>query len=135
MKTLYVQLLNLASNLLIASAILFLLIFNLVVKGDSENTYDLVGYIIPHPPLWTSFIPYLGFILEYIFSLFSLHGLLEIIVVITLVVSGLYARKTAKKLAGDSVKKLILSTTTKEKLQRKMIDALEEAHEEKSQRD
>ncbi len=62
--------------------IIFLFVYSSLVTGSRNESFarDLLGFPIPHPPEWTSFVPYVGPFLGFIFSLFSLHGLIEIII-------------------------------------------------------
>lgn len=64
------------------SGIIFLLIHSFVVTGNPDESFsrDLFGFPIPHPPVWTSFIPYLGSFLGFIFELFSIHGLIGVVI-------------------------------------------------------
>lgn len=68
--------------LFIISGLLFLFGFSMLVTGTSKEDFarDLFGFPIPHPPLWTSYIPFVGGLLGIIFELFSLHGLVNIII-------------------------------------------------------
>jgi len=70
------KLIQILGGIFIASGIIFLLIHSFIVTGRQDETFsrDLFGFIIPHPPLWTSYIPYLGGFLGIIFELFSIHG-------------------------------------------------------------
>ena len=62
--------------------IIFLFLFSSLVTGSHDESFarDLLGFPIPNPPEWTTFIPFVGGILMFIFSLFSLHGLVEIVI-------------------------------------------------------
>jgi hypothetical protein len=69
-------------TMLIICGVIFLFIHSMIVTGISSESFarDLFGFPIPHPPLWTSYIPYLGGLLGFIFEFFSLHGLVGIII-------------------------------------------------------
>ena len=79
-----------AGLILIITGAIFLLLHSLLVtKVPVEPfTRDVLGLPIPVPPIWTSFIPYLGFFLNIIYEYFSLHGLAGLTVVITLFTIG-----------------------------------------------
>ncbi len=76
---------KIAGYFFVAGSILFLLVHQFVItKTPGENfSRDLFGFPIPHPPIWTSYIPYLGGFLGIIFEFFSIHGL------VGLAISGL----------------------------------------------
>lgn len=58
---------------------------------DEEFSSDLLGFAIPTPPAWIGMIPYVGRFFEFIFSLFSLHGLVIVgIWVVCLIISGIF---------------------------------------------
>ncbi len=67
-------------NIFVAAAILFLLIHSFVVVSDGSLTKDLFGFIIPNPPSWTGWIPYLGYIIALFYGWFSIHGLVGIVI-------------------------------------------------------
>ena len=68
----------------ISIAIIFLLVHSFVVVSDKSITKDMFGFTIPEPPLGTSFIPYLGALIGFIYQYFSIHGLVGIIVTVLL---------------------------------------------------
>jgi hypothetical protein len=74
----------------IVSGVIFLLIHSFIVTGNSDESFarDLFGFPIPHPPVWTSYIPYLGSFLGFIFEFLSIHGLIGIAVSGTLFCVG-----------------------------------------------
>ena len=77
-------------------AIFVLIIGNLIVISDGITKWDVLGLIIPEPPIWVSFIPggsYIGFIFEW----FSLLGLVLFIIFIILLSIGMYLSKIIKK--------------------------------------
>lgn len=80
------QLLKYLGVLFMGSGMIFLLIHSFIVTGTEGEPFarDLFGFPIPHPPLWTSYIPYLGSLLDYTFQFFSIHGLIGIIISIFL---------------------------------------------------
>lgn len=69
---------------LIVFGLIFFIIFPNIMTSDPIESFprDLLGFTVPHPPMWTSYIPYLGWLLEIIFSIFSLHGLVYIVALI-----------------------------------------------------
>ena len=70
---------NLAGILLIGFSIIYFLAISFVVKSDGRVTEDLFGFQIPTPPLWTSYIPIVGSLLDFIFQFFSIHGLVALV--------------------------------------------------------
>lgn len=66
--------------LLMVCGLIFLMAYSSLVTGSPDESFsrDLFGFPIPHPPVWTSFIPYLGSFLGLIFALFSIHGLIGV---------------------------------------------------------
>lgn len=52
---------------------------------------DIFGFAVPHPPMWTSYIPipYLGWLLNIVFESFSIHGLVHILISGILVYIGM----------------------------------------------
>lgn len=79
--------------LIAISGVLAFLILSFVVTGTSGESFprDLFGLPIPTPPIWTSYVPFLGGIIGFIFELFSLHGLIEILIVFGLFyLSGIF---------------------------------------------
>ncbi len=73
---------QLLGMLLMISGVIFLLIHSFIVTGSRGESFsrDLFGFPIPHPPLWTSYIPYLGSFLDFLFQFFSIHGLIGIVI-------------------------------------------------------
>jgi len=78
-------------KIFIGIAIIFILIFSFVLTKSPNESFsrDILGLSIPTPPVWTSFIPYLGGFLGFIFEFFSLHGLVEILIFITFLSVGI----------------------------------------------
>ena len=70
--------------------VVFLLIdsFLVTVSSGEDFARDIFGFPIPHPPVWTSFIPFLGSFLAFIFEFFSLHGLVGTAIFGTLLYIG-----------------------------------------------
>lgn len=95
-------------NILIALSVLFLLASSLIVVSDGHVRKDIFGMTIPTPANWTSFVPYLGFVIGVIFELFSIHGLVVIVITLLLFAAGMklsnYAgSKKANKAAAPSI--------------------------------
>jgi hypothetical protein len=65
---------EIASSILFASAFIYLIIHFFIIKSDGIITTDLWGFVIPEPPMWTTYFPGGGF-LGSIVILFSLHGI------------------------------------------------------------
>ena len=84
------KLFQIVGMLFMISGIIFLLIHSFVVTGNPKESFarDLFGFPIPHPPIWTSYIPYLGGFLGFIFELFSMHGLIGIAISVVLLYIG-----------------------------------------------
>ncbi len=61
------------------SSVIFFIAFSLIVTGTKGENFsrDLLGFPIPHPPEWVSFIPYLWIFISFIFESFSIHGLVQ----------------------------------------------------------
>lgn len=76
-------------NIFVVAAILFLLIHSFVVVSDGSLTRDLFGFIIPYPPLWTGWIPYLGYIIALFYGWFSIHGLIGVVIIALLMGVGM----------------------------------------------
>ena len=66
----------------IISGITFLLIHSFIVTRSSNEDFarDIFGFPIPHPPVWTSYIPFVGSILGFVFEFFSFHGLIGTVI-------------------------------------------------------
>ncbi|GDX62388.1 hypothetical protein LBMAG33_6980 [Candidatus Levyibacteriota bacterium] len=74
------KIIQFVGKIFIGIAIIFLLIHSFVVVSDGSITKDVFGFTIPEPPLWTSFVPYLGYVIGFIYQYFSIHGLVGVIV-------------------------------------------------------
>jgi len=81
---------RIAGTIIIALAFIFILLFSLIKVGDPNDNIsrDIIGFKVPTPPMWTSFIPYLGFILAIVIEFFSLHGLVGIVAFMVLFLIG-----------------------------------------------
>lgn len=64
--------------------------FIVTVSPDESFARDLFGFPIPHPPVWTSYIPYLGSLLGFTFEFFSMHGLVGLVISGVLLCIGIY---------------------------------------------
>lgn len=73
----------------IGIAIIFLLVHSFVVVSDGSISKDVFGFTIPKPPLWTSYIPYLGYVIAFIYQYFSIHGLVGIVITVLLFGAGI----------------------------------------------
>jgi len=124
MKRLSVKVFAVASHILMFLAPVSFLVLSFVVKSDHVHTYDLFNMVIPEPPVWTSYIPYLGIVIGYAFSFFSLHGLVQIAILIGLVWFGQIVHSVAERLEQSELK-----VTYKIDLQNKTIAALQEEQE------
>lgn len=74
------KIIQFVGKIFIGIAIIFLLIHSFVVVSDGSITKDVFGFTIPEPPPWTSFVPYLGYVIGFIYHYFSIHGLAGVIV-------------------------------------------------------
>ncbi|PJE64242.1 MAG: hypothetical protein COU90_04040 [Candidatus Ryanbacteria bacterium CG10_big_fil_rev_8_21_14_0_10_43_42] len=90
---------RIVGNFFIGIAIVFLISFSMIVSKEPDEPFarDLFGFAIPTPPTWTVFIPYLGYILNFIFEAFSLHGLVQLSVFIVLLGIGITFSSKAKE--------------------------------------
>lgn len=86
------KLMETLGTVFIIGSVVFLLVHSfLVTGGPGENFFrDLFGLPIPTPPVWTSFIPIFGVVLDVIFQYFSLHGLVGVLIAGTLFSIGGY---------------------------------------------
>lgn len=69
----------------------------ITVNKEEGFPRDIFGLTIPEPPLWTSYIPYIGFIVRVIFELFSLHGVVGVAIAILLFSTGNFLVKLSNK--------------------------------------
>lgn len=86
--------------LFIFSALIFLVIYSMVVTGSANEDFarDIFGLPIPHPPVWTSYIPFVGSLLGTVFEFFSLHGLVGMVIAIVLFsIGGFFMRLGGEK--------------------------------------
>ncbi len=86
-------------TLFMVGAVIFLLLYSMVVTGTKGESFarDLFGFPIPHPPVWTSYIPILGSVLGFIFEFFSIHGLIGIAIAGVLFYIGGYLMGIGEK--------------------------------------
>ena len=87
------------------SGIIFLLIHFFVITADPNESFsrDIFGFPIPHPPLWTSYVPYLGFFIGIIFEFSSIHGLIGIVASGTLFCVGSFLMGLGEKEKGVGI--------------------------------
>lgn len=78
MKKIY----TILGRILIAAAIIFFLADSFIVINYTNETFgrDMFGLAIPTPPTWISFVPYFGSFFDFLFQFFSIHGLVELII-------------------------------------------------------
>lgn len=69
-------------RILVGIAIVCFVILSFVVTKSPNESFsrDIFGLPIPIPPVWISFIPYLGWFVGFVFEFFSLHGLAEMFI-------------------------------------------------------
>lgn len=90
--------------LVIAAVSFFVLTF--IVVGDGSNTYDLMGLIIPQASMWTSYVPYVGWVVAIFFELLSLHGLAVISLSILFSYLGYSLIRYSEHLSSNTRKEL-----------------------------
>ncbi len=84
------SILELTRNIFITAGVLSFLVLTFVVKSDGlTGTEDLLGFTIPQPPQFTTFIPYLGYVIGIFFEMLSLHGIVTILVPLALIGAGM----------------------------------------------
>lgn len=93
------NILEITRTVFITAGVLSFFILTFVVKSDGlSGTQDLFGFAIPQPPQFTTFIPYFGYLIGIVFEIFSLHGLVTLAVVFSLIGIGLKIDKEINKL-------------------------------------
>lgn len=98
------KLLEIIGTTFIAGSIMFLFVHSFLVTGSADENFarDLLGFPIPTPPVWTSFIPIFGVVLNVIFQYFSLHGLIGVLIAGTLFAGGGFLINLGGKFTGRS---------------------------------
>lgn len=93
------KILSITSSLFIIVSILSVFILTFIVKSSGNGkTEDLLGFVIPHPPTFLGMIPWLGYVLERIYELLSVHGLVVISMFFVFMSIGLSIKNYSKKL-------------------------------------
>lgn len=72
------KIINTLGLLLYFIAIIFILLHRFLVTSSPDEDFSRDFFFslpIPHPPTWTSYVPFVGLFIGFIFELFSLHGL------------------------------------------------------------
>lgn len=128
------KILRVSGFIVILAGILFLLVGALVVISDGEKKTDVFGLTIPETPTWTGYIPFLGYGIGLVFESFSLHGLV-VITVFGILISFGYAMIHLSKVRVDrnthnQGQQKLFDVASKERTQKLVIEALEEAKEE-----
>lgn len=110
---------KLISNCLITAGILLFLVLIFVVKSDGvSGVQDLLGFTIPQPPAFTTFIPYLGYVIGVIFEMFSFHGVITLGLPLLLIGTGIHLAKVASDgLTTNHTKEINKKYTTKSALE------------------
>lgn len=118
--------------LFVISGIVFLLIHSFVVTSSPNESFarDLFGFPIPHPPLWTSYIPYLGGFLRIIFEFLSIHGFIGIVISGVLLYVGsllisLGNEKNGKENKQRETEETIASRNSSEVVKQKFVKGVE----------
>lgn len=75
---------NMLGQIFFAAGFILFFVHNFLVIKDSSESFarDWLNLPVYTPPAWVGVIPYLGGLLEYIWQLFSLHGLVGLVVLI-----------------------------------------------------
>jgi hypothetical protein len=81
---------SILGNIVIALGFVFFFVFPFILVSDvsESNPQDIFGFAVPQPPIWTSYIPYIGWVIGRLFEFFSLHGLVYILITGTLISVG-----------------------------------------------
>lgn len=66
----------------------FILSFILTITPGESFSRDLIGLPVHNPPLWISYIPYVGSFFAFIFEFFSIHGLVEFLIIFIFISIG-----------------------------------------------
>lgn len=81
------------------SAFIAILAMNTIrVSDNSSNVYDILGFQVPTPPLWTGNIPFVGMMIGTIWENISLHGLATIGILVVLLGVGYLFSVISEKL-------------------------------------
>ena len=84
------SILEIIRNIFITVGVLTFFVLTFVVKSDGlTGTEDLLGFAIPQPPQFTTFIPYIGYVIGIFFEMLSLHGIVTILVPLALIGVGM----------------------------------------------
>lgn len=81
---------SLAGQGVVVVAVIFLLAHSFIAIKDPTESFsrDIFGLPIPTPPEWTSYIPYIGFVMGFLYEFFSLHGVVGLVIVVILFTIG-----------------------------------------------
>ena len=88
-----------AGTIFFIAALIFLFVHNSLLTKSTDEPFsrDILGFYVPTPPVWTSHIPYVSFIVEVVYESFSLHGLIGLIIMGILGgLGGLFLRLESK---------------------------------------
>ena len=86
-------------KLVLGGAFIFLLVFLFVEtkSGNEPFARDIFGFPLSNPPEWIGMIPYVGSFIEFVYYLFSIHGLVGIIIFGVLASAGLKVLNLSKE--------------------------------------
>ena len=84
-------------SIFLLAGLIFFFAESFIVSSSGRVEKDFLGLAIPVPPTWTSHVPYVGTFINYVFELFSLHGLIEIIILIGFMGIGSFLLKLGEK--------------------------------------
>ena len=92
-------------NLILLGDLIFFLLHTFVRVSGSPDQYskDLWGFTVPTPPDWIGMIPYLGWPIECIYQLFSLHGIVGIVILYAVGVLGLMIKGKSEELPKKQI--------------------------------
>lgn len=81
------------------TALIFLFVHNFLLTKSPDEPFarDIFGLYVPTPPVWTSHIPHVGFVVEVLFESFSVHGLVGLVILGVLAGAGGFFLKLESK--------------------------------------
>ena len=82
---------NTLGTIFILAGVVLFLAHNAVMIGNPSESFsrDWLNLPVHAPPPWIGSIPWLGSLIEYAWQLFSLHGLVGIIILLSLCAIGI----------------------------------------------
>lgn len=92
------KILKFLGNTTIGLAFLFFVVLSFTGFSKDGIMRDIFGFIVPTPPVWTSYIPFVSGIIGFISEYFSIHGLITIFGTIIIGVSGFAITGASEKI-------------------------------------